>query len=66
MPGIHTQWQLLMNLECSVQSGGVRVKGMQIALAKLGRVKTGSPQVLLGGPGGQGTRVEVSPDKSRA
>ena len=31
-----------------------------------GRVKTGSPQVLLGGPGGQGTRVEVSPDTSRA
>ena len=29
-------------------------------------VKTGSPQVLLGGPGGQGTRVEVSPDTSRA
>ena len=31
-----------------------------------GVVKTGSPQVLLGGPGGQGTRVEVSPDTSRA
>ena len=31
-----------------------------------GGVKTGSPQVLLGGPGGQGTRVEVSPDTSRA
>ena len=29
-------------------------------------VKTRSPQVLLGGPGGQGTRVEVSPDTSRA
>ena len=29
-------------------------------------VKTGSPQILLGGPGGQGTRVEVSPDTSRA
>ena len=29
-------------------------------------VKTRSPQVLLGGPGGQGTRVEVSPDISRA
>ena len=29
-------------------------------------VKTGSPQALLGGPGGQGTRVEVSPDTSRA
>ena len=31
-----------------------------------GLVKTRSPQVLLGGPGGQGTRVEVSPDTSRA
>ena len=29
-------------------------------------VKTGSSQVLLGGPGGQGTWVEVSPDTSRA
>ena len=29
-------------------------------------VKTRSPQVLLGGPGGQGTRVEVSPDTSMA
>ena len=29
-------------------------------------VKTRSPQVLLGGPGGQSTRVEVSPDTSRA
>ena len=29
-------------------------------------VKTRSPQLLLGGPGGQGTRVEVSPDTSRA
>ena len=29
-------------------------------------VKTRSPQILLGGPGGQGTRVEVSPDTSRA
>ena len=29
-------------------------------------IKTGSPQVLLGGPGGQGTRVAVSPDTSRA
>ena len=36
-------------------------------IGRLGRpVKTGSPQVLLGGPGGQGTRVEVSPDTSRA
>ena len=28
-------------------------------------VKTGSPQVLLGGPGGQDAGVEVSPDTSR-
>ena len=39
-----------------------------LVLRKLSQrpVKTGSPQVLLGGPGGQGTRVEVSPDTSRA
>ena len=35
-------------------------------LAVMPSVKTGSPQVLLGGSGVQGTRVEVSPDISRA
>ena len=37
-----------------------------IVYAILVIVKAGSPQVLLGGPGGQGTRVEVSQDTSRA
>ena len=41
-------------------------QGAQIVAIRCDFVKTGSPQVLLGGPGGQGTRVEVSPDTSRA
>ena len=40
--------------------------GTQVPTWTWPAVKTRSPQVLLGGPGGQGTRVEVSPDTSRA
>ena len=47
----HSEYDLCINLE----------EGASPPL-----VKTGSPQVLLGGPEGQGTRVEVSPDTSRA
>ena len=39
---------------------------MYVRSSVLHVVKTGSPQVLLGGPEGQGTRVEVIPDTSRA
>ena len=41
-------------------------KGYRYVSMQYECVKTGSPQVLLGGPGGQGIRVEVSPDTSRA
>ena len=55
-----TQYSVPMSLSNPQQSHTTYPTIYQMA------VKTRSPQVLLGGPGGQGTRVEVSPDTSRA
>ena len=62
-----TPTRLCTSIKATHQDGSL-ISKVQIHCAHqtVPSVKTGSPQVLLGGPGGQGTRVEVSPDTSRA